>query len=508
MKKVTGIVILLVVLLFGSYFATGIITERTVKNNLSVVNHSNGLYAEVVSYKRGWFQSQALLDWSINVPAREITNANGQAEKIPAQSYQIEMPLVIYHGPIIFSNVGVMFGLGYAHTDLSLPIKVAEQFDAYFKKGSTKPAMAISLFVNYLNDTQVNIHIPEFNLAAKQGNMEFNWQGMSSKVKTTASLSKVGGSFDIQGFGYLQNQVQLTVGDISGTYNLHKTDSGLFYGDAAAQIPSVLIKNLHDKIFELTDFSIETRTDVESNLFNSYLTSSMKELFFNGRVFGPGKFEIAIKNLDAQVLAQINDLVSKAQQGTDADKQQAILSILPQLPRLFAQGAVIDMSKLTLVVPEGEVAADFNVSLPKGPFSNPFELIQKITGKGTLKLPAGLLKGMMAHSVKQKLMSQVSSNADVGNTSSTGVAATGAGAAVASNNKTNSATQADGNATGVTSLDDMDKQVSSETDREINQMLQSGLLVQQGADYVVTIQLIQGQFVVNNKPFTPAMLKV
>lgn len=508
MKKVTGLVILLAVLLLGSYYATGVITERTVKNNLSVVNHSNGLYAEVVSYKRGWFQSQALLDWSVHVPAREVTNANGQVEKIPAQSYQIEMPLVIYHGPIVFSNVGVMFGLGYAHTDLSLPSKVAEQFDAYFTKDSKKPAMAISLFVNYLNDTQVNINIPQFNLAAKQGKMEFNWQGMSSKVKTTASLSKIGGSFEVQGFGYLQNQVQLTVGDISGTYNLHKTDSGLFYGDATTQVPSVVINNLNDKIFELKWFSVDTKTDIEANLFNSYLSSSLKEVFFNGRVFGPAQFDIAIKNLDAQVLAQINDVITKAQQGTDADKQQAILSILPQLPRLFAQGAVVDMSKLSLVVPEGEVDADFNIALPKGPFANPFELIQKITGKGTLKLPAALLKGMMAHSVKQKLMSQVSNKADVSAASSNGVAVAGSSAAVASSNNADSATKSESNGTNVISLDDIEKQVGSETDSEIAHMLQSGLLVQQGTDYVLTVQLIQGQFVVNNKPFTPAMLKV
>jgi uncharacterized protein YdgA (DUF945 family) len=473
---------------------------------LGVVNHSNGLYAEVVSYQRGWFQSHALLDWSIHVPTRTVTTPSGQAEVIPAQDYQVEMPLTIYHGPIIYSDRGVMFGLGYAHTDLTMPQKVLEQFNDYFTAESTQPKMDISLFVDYLNNSQINMNIPQFNLIAKEGKMQFNWMGMTTGVKTTSSLSEVKGAFNIEGIGFLQNQVNLVVGEITGKYNLHKTRTGLFYGDASSMVPSVVIKINDEKIFELTDFSVDTATTIKKDLFSSSFSTSMKKLILNGRVFGPGHLDVAIKNLDADVLAHINEAVSKAQQGTDLEKQQAMLSVLPLLPKLFAQGAVFDISTINLVVPEGDVSGDLHIALPAGVLTNPFELLQKIEGSGNLKLPALLMKEMVTQSIKQKLLSKAA------DTTPSAVTTPASGASATQGNieqQQQPATKAASanTAVGNMSVDDIMKQAEAQTDQQVAAMLQSGVLVQQGSDYMISIKLSNGQFVVNDKPFNPAMIK-
>lgn len=540
MKKITGLVIILALMFFGCYYGMGILTERTVKNNLAIVNHSNGLFAEVVSYHRGLFQSKALLDWSIHVPARTIIAASGQSETIPAQDYRVEMPLTIYHGPIIYSDQGIMFGLGFAHTDLSLPQKIVDQFNSYFSKESTQPKMNISLYVDYLNNSQISIQVPQFNLIAKQGKMMFDWMGMASSVKTTSSLNELSGHFEIEGIGYIQDEMSLKLGEISGKYSLHKNKAGIFYGEASTMVPSVLIKHNDEKMFELTDFSIDTRTDVNNNLFSSYFDTSMKKVFLNDRVFGPGHLVLAIKNLDATVLAQINEEIGKVQQGTDVQKQQAMLAILPQLPKLFAQGVVFEISTASLTLPEGEVSGDLSVALPLGSLTNPFELLQKIQGQGKLEVPVLLMKELVTQSTKQRLMSaalEASSQAGAANdkgavlsketsevphavNDSTITKSTDSvpdtSAAKPSDGSTrsevnNSPESADGDLKSVVApnplLEDINKQATVETDKEIAAMLQSGLIVEKGSNYLISIQLNQGQFVVNNKPFNPAMLK-
>ena len=172
MKKLTGLVVILAVLILGGYYGMGVITEQTVKNNLEIVNQSNGLFAEVVEYNRGWFKSNATLNWRLHVPERMVKSASGQSQAEPAQDYQMQMPLTIYHGPFIFADDGLKFGMGYAKTDLTLPAKYAEQFNTFFTGESTKPKMDMSLLVNYFNSSKVNMAIPEFKLIAKQGNAQ------------------------------------------------------------------------------------------------------------------------------------------------------------------------------------------------------------------------------------------------------------------------------------------------------------------------------------------------
>ena len=504
MKKITGIVIVLIALFFAGYYGMGVITERTVKNNLAVVNQSNGLYANVANYKRGWFESHALLDWSIHVPARVVKSANGQMENIPAQDYQVQMPLTIYHGPVIFSDRGVKFGLGYAHTDLMLPPNLLKQFNDYFTKESTQPKMDISLLVDYKNNTQIEIAIPQFNLIAQQGKMTFDWLGMTSDVDTTGSLSDINGRFSVDGVRFVQDKMVLTLGKVSGKYNLHKTDSGLFYGDANTVVPSVLIQSDDEKMFELDEFCIDSNTEIQKDLFSAYLKSSMDKLFINGRTFGPGHLDVAVKNLDAGVLANINAQINKAQQGTDLEKQQAMLAVLPELPKLLAQGPTLEISSMQLVVSEGTVDGSFMITLPAGSLANPFELIQKVQGDGKLKLPIKLVKELVTQSVKIKLMSNaLASNEPVVAQSTNAITKTDAASEV---NKANTVGAVE-SATKPASDVDISQQVVTQTDEQINAMLQSGLIVKQNDDYLTTFKLNQGQLVINGKPFNPAMLK-
>src|SRR3990167_8402154 len=512
MKKITGLVIILAVLILGGYYGMGVMTERTLKNNLAIVNQSNGLYAEVISYNRGWFESQALLNWSLHVPARLMKSANGQMESVPAQDYRVAMPLIVYHGPVIFADHGIQLGLGYAHTDLVLPSNLLEQFNAYFTKESTEPKMDVSLFVDYLNNSQIKIDIPQFNLIAKQGTMTFDWMGMFSSMKTTASLSDIKGNFVIEGVRFSQDKMVSTLGKVSGKYDLQKTDSGLFLGQASTVVPSVVITNNDDKMFGVDEFVVDSMTNIQKDLFNAYFKTSVEKLFANGRVYGPGRLEIAIKNLDAVVLANINAEINKAQQSSDLEKQQAMLAILPELPKMFAQGAVFEISTMNLVVPEGQVEGDLTVSLPAGSSANPFELIQKIEGSGQLKLPVELVKELVTLSIKQKLMSE-SLAATQADPTAAGQAVVGGSTAEAIKTATTETTSAENATAGAVntstspSLPDMGQQAVAQTDQKINDMIQSGLLVQQGTEYLVTIKLNQGQLMVNDKPFNAGMLK-
>lgn len=489
MKKFTGLVVLLAALVLGSYYGMGYLTERKVRESLNIVNQSNGVAAEIVQYKRGWFTSEASLDWRLHVPER-VVQKDGTSQTVPAEDYQMQMPITIYHGPVIFSDRGIKFGLGFAHTVLTLPAQYTDKFNNLFSSQSTQPKLDMSFFVNYLGNTSIDTSLPAFKLFAKEGNAQFNWLGMSTSTSVSSNMSEVDGNITIDGLHFTKDQIDTTMSAITSEYNLHKTPTGLFLGDASLSFPSLVVMNKDAKLLELGQFDMRSNSDIDDGLFSSQFKTSLEKIVANGKTYGPGNLEVAIRNLDADVLAKLNDQLNQLQQGTDAQRQQAVLAMLPELPRLFSKGAEFEISEMNFVMPQGTLEGNLMVSLPKGEFGNPFELMQKIQGNGKLKIPAAVVQQLMTESIKQKMMSPQPSASQQGAVDQ-----------VQPQASTDTTTQA------ATSSADVNEQATTMATKQLSTLVQNGVLTVQGSDYVIEVSLNQGQLAVNGKPFNPAMLK-
>ena len=57
------------------------------------------------------------------------------------------------------------------------------------------------------------------------------------------------------------------------------------------------------------------------------------------------------------------------------------------------------------------------------------------------------------------------------------------------------------------SVSEIMEMATTQTNNQINMLLNSGVIKQQGELYTVDIQFAQGKLMVNGKPFTPDMLK-
>ena len=536
MKKIIGLVVILAALVLGGYYGMGLITERTLKKTVEVVNQSNGIFVDVEQYNRGWFTSSAVLNWRLHIPERVVKGANGQSTTVAAEDYTIQMPLAIYHGPVIVADSAVQFGFGYAHSDLAMPQLYATKFDTTFTNESTKPRLTLSLFVNYLNNTSLHVGLPSFKLFSKQGGDQFEWYGMDSNLSVSSSLNQIDGRIDVRGASMKKNQMQATLGNVSSDYDLHQTSTGIYLGEANLSLPSLVVEENKHKIFEVDQFALHSRSEVEDSLFNSYFKTSLDKVIVQDKTYGPALVEMSLKNLDAQALADINQQANKMQQGSDSERQQALLAMLPELPRLFGKGAQLEISKLSFVLPEGAVEGNLLVSLPKGDTGNPFQLLQKVQGHATLKVPTVVVKQLLMVSVKQKLLNQSSvqqamiqqmkNNASVQDSAvvsaptaptemSKPVEATTTAPAAASAPTAPDATQAPAQ-TGDQSQEvqakpltvaEVEQQSSVQTEQKLADLVKLGLLSVQGNEYVIDLNLVQGQLSVNGKPFNPAMMQ-
>ena len=530
MKKIIGLVVILAVLVLGGYYGVGLLAERTIKQNVEVINQTNGLFVDIDHYKRGWYSSVAVLNWRIHIPEGLSKNKDGQTITTPAQDYSVQMPLKISHGPLIFTDSGLKFGLGYAHSDVVLPSIYAEKFSELFTNESTKPTLSFNLFVNYMNKSQFHIGLPTFKLVTREGGDQFEWYGMDSHIIVSSNLKDIEGGFVIDGMSFTKNKLKATLAKLATNYDFHQNSEGLYLGTASLSLPSFVMTEDGQNVFSLQQFAVSSHSDTEGGLFNTQFQTSLSKFRTYNKTYGPAVFEMSIKNLDAQVLSEINAQVNKVQQGTGSERQQALFAILPELPKLFGKGAQFEISKLNLAGPEGAIDGTLLVSLPKGDTGNPFQLLQKVTGHGVLKIPAVMLKGLVAASVKQRLISQQTVQTDMNpqlkdNDSSKmqaqdqaalAEAQAAQAQAQAGQAQAPASTETQGNQAQVATSQEQTKPMSIaeigqeavvQADQKVSNMLQVGLLTLKGSEYMIEVDLAQGQLSVNGKPFTPAMMQ-
>lgn len=533
MKKLIGLVVILAVLVLGGYYGMGVVTERTLNKNAHMINQSNGLHLDIQKYDRGWFTSLAQFHWTLHIPEHVVKNEDGQSSTVAAQDYDLDMPLKIYHGPFVFADSTMRFGLGYADTTIQIPPPAAkelsQQFTELFTNDSIKPEVKISVLVNYLNRSRLRIEVPTFKLIGKNNTGTFEWLGLTNDITVSSNLGKIDGDLTVDGMKFEKDTTKANVGKISSEYNLHETEEGLYLGEANMSVPSLVVEDKGQKVFELEKFAVQSSSDIDGGLFNSYFETSLDKVLANDKTYGPGILKMSLKNLDAQVLAQMNKDINKMQQGTDAEKQQAMMALLPQLPKLFSKGAEFKITELSFSMPEGKIEGNLLVSLPQGDMSNPFQMIQKIQGEGKVKVPAAIVKQVMQESAKQQLKQPslqqamvdqmqhdktqdaqangVESNTttpadaqkpmapDLGQTASADKPQTDAQAQTA----TPSATPA--------TPEEIDAKAKAQTDEKLASLVQAGVLVAKGDDYVVEFKLTDGQLTVNGQPFNPSTMK-
>jgi uncharacterized protein YdgA (DUF945 family) len=510
MKKMAGLVVILAVLVLGSYFGMGIVTERTLKRSVAMVGHTTpGLSVDLSDYNRRWFEASAAVKVKIHIPEKTVTNTDGKFESIAAQEFTLDVPLSIKHGPIMYTHSGVLFGLGSAHTKLNLPKEAVDRFNQYFAADSTHPYLNLSVFVNYLNQSRFQFKIPTFKLILKEGG-EVTWQGMDGTMHVSSDLKQFDGRSKLDGIRFIKDQVTAEINAFTTDYLLKKTNDGLYLGQAGFAVDAIKAAKQGQALFDLAQLKVRTDSAVSNNLFESSFKTSFDKILLETKQYGPGLFEMSIKNLDAKVLANINTEVNNLQNASVPDRQRMLFAMLPELPKLFAQGAEFEISTLKLTVPDGDIDGHLRVALPKTENVNPLQILQKVEGDGKIQVPTAVVKQLLIMSLLQKATVETSPQGQMNpQLTQSKPADTQTTPQPATENQTsqpvNTATVSPD--TQTKPLEIQMQQATTDAETKLAALIQANLLVEQGKNYVIELHLAEGKFTVNGRPFDPNAFK-
>jgi len=474
--------------------------KRQLKRNIEVVNQSTALTVKIAQYTRHWFHSSAVIDVLIHVPEQVETNKEGKSDTTPAQDYTMNVPVTIYHGPVIYTGSHVSFGLGYAESDLNLPKELVEKLSPYLSAESTSPKLKLSVFVDYTNKSRFQVEVPAFKLLAKESKDELEWLGMVGDINVSSDLKKISGDITLDGINIIKDKIKGVLGKVTSDYSLHKTEDNLYLGQAGVSIPSLVVTQEDHPLFAVTQLKARTENGVENGLFESTSKMSLDKVVANDKTYGPGLLEISIKNIDAKVLARLNTQVNKMQRTSGAERQQTMFAMLPEIPKLLAQGPRFEISTLKLTVPDGDIDGHFTIALPKTDAVNPFQIMQKIEGDGKFQVPAAIVKRAFIESLKQKATAQASLQSAV-------MAQMNDDKSMPEVKATATAAVATPAAPDAVNQDAVVQQATAEADKKLTALVEAKVLVQDGQNILLEFHLAQGKLTLNGHPFDPATFK-
>lgn len=522
MKKIISVLLILAVLILGAYYGMGVVTERTLKKNVTVLNQSQELLVNFDQYDRSWFKSNATLHWKLHVPSRTVKKSDGEDVTLSQQDYDFKMPLTIYHGPMMISSSGIRFGLGAANTHVILPKEFTDKFETIFTSNSSKPNVNLSVFVNYLNHTCIQLEVPAFKMIAKDNGQQFDWQGMKNNIQFSSDFNHVDGRLNFSGLQLMKDEMSFILSKLDSDYDLHLTDMGMYLGQGDLNVASFVISHQQDVLFDVDQFKMHSSSDVINGLFQSDVKISIDNLGTQGRKYQSAFIDMSLKNIDAKVLLEINDQMNKMQQGTDLQKQQALFSIFSELPKLVSKAAEFNITDLRVQLPEGKLKATLSLALPNETIGNPMELVQKVKGQAKIEIPADVMQAFVEESARQKLLKQsalqqamvqqmqvADKNNDLSKTDGAVVSSKGQSSkdGLASVPKANESQETNKDS-ATTTTSDVVQQAKTLASEKIALMVSAGALAVQGKDYLIEMQLEHGQLMVNGKPFTAAMMPI
>lgn len=495
MKNWIGLSIVFLVIVLCGYYGMGVGTEKILKRNITVLNQSDGVTFSLQKYERGWFRSHANLRWTIAVPQDSSDQPLRRTVFTDKKIYTFETPLEIYHGPMMWVNSRLFFGLGYGHATVQIPTELQKELNQTYKFTAKKLEGSIHVLVNYLNKITVQFQVPQYLLSAKQGNNFFECLGIN--IVASGDKQHLEGSMLLKGLSWYQEPIKGILGTVKAKYDMKQGLDGLYVGSSHFMLPSMVVFDKAQPIFRVTDVQADSSSDIQNGLFNTTFSAKVNQLILKDKVYSQNSFDLSIQNLDAKVLAVMNQKFNELQHN-NSDGQRILWALIPDLPAVLSKGAQLSIENFEINTLQGRIKTNLNLSLPTEKMTNPLQLVQKLKGESHIRVSKAVLCHWVEKWMKKAVVAQAQKQS------------------LAKEMQVPIATEASPvhhqaprlpSMTTIEHSDTIaDTQIATKAAEKIQEWIHEGVLIEEGTDYVILLRLMDGKLFINEHLFNPALL--
>jgi len=402
MKKITGFILVLLVVLLAVPFGFGFWADARLKSLLDDFSQASVLDFTVIKTNRGWFTSSMVVEADVSGElAQKINNVSGDAD---SNSSKLIMKNTVYHGPLPFMS-GV-FSLN----------PVIAVVDTKFIKdvGSEEPLVnmdySIKTKLSVVGDTSVLLDIPEWTGPLGKDDANVEWKGLSGTIDLKKGIDEVEMDINAPLLKITSETNTLIAESFSLKSSSHKGIAGLSLGDMNFSIGNIKFDDsVKATAFSIKNTSITVDSSEAGSNINSDINFKMGKLNIAGAEYGPAVFSMAFRNLEANAIARINDKINELQQGNIPKDQMGMMigaAFMSELSVLLKQGPEIEISELSLASSAGAMTGNARITVDVSKpelLSNPFLVKDAILGELDFEVAEELLIELNMGIVKKEL---------------------------------------------------------------------------------------------------------
>jgi uncharacterized protein YdgA (DUF945 family) len=427
--------------------------------------------SEIVSYERGWYQSQARLEFGLSeIYLEQLGAARGDSEMLVWLTQRIPVIVDIVHGPVTLAG-GLNLGMARvtARPDPASPtVAQIEQLLGlpYLFEFRGRAGFGTGF--------EFDADVPPVDYAGPTGEIDFSGFDLTGTID--------GPVLDIQGGAdRLEYQSPFAAGIASAialTTKYEFRPDRLPISRSSFEIEQLTVTSPLTggaPLFDLTSLTLASQfvLDASSERLNGSVTYSA-DAVAAGEYFSmnDARVGLALNGIDAAVVADYYAVVQNASAAGAIDPDQLLAELEPLLDRLVRAGFDFDLEPMRFSMPDGAFDAEVHIgidgaSLPPGQLADPRNiavLFGVLSADAEFRITKPLTERLVTLGVRTQMAN-----------------AAAAGGQPMSDDELNALAQA-------------------QTGFMLVGLIGQGMIVDDGSDYTSTVQFSAGEVSINGAP--------
>jgi uncharacterized protein YdgA (DUF945 family) len=267
---------------------------------------TSGVSFEYKSYEQSWFSSNAVTVMKIPMGSPEIKDIS------------LVLTSHIAHGPVVFTDEGIAFGIAYVKSNITLadlPAEAQKLADQYLPAGKITTASLID-FNQLSNDV---IHVGSITFEGDKARAVFGGLNITGVSKLDYSMMK--GKIELPASNLTAGNLAVDIADASGSYDQHKYRGLMMLGKADMIFPQIKFVAKQGTVI-LEDFSIASNSEEQSGKMNMTASIGVRKITAPVPVTA-FQYDIEVKQVDFRAIELWGE-ITKDMQAQPADPATAL----------------------------------------------------------------------------------------------------------------------------------------------------------------------------------------
>ncbi len=378
-KTIFSVIMLVIVALALGPFAAGVWFQKKYGEFISFYNNKN-IHFEIVSYKRHWFNSDALLRVTLN----------------PDLSFpDITIEQHIQHGPIIYHairNLPNIFGLA----SIQNKIIFSPEVNAFLLlTGMPDFKIESENFISFLGNYFNYLHISGLNVLDSVEEVQAGIKDISTHFWIYPRQYRFSGQIEMKKISVRDQDDSLDIPNITIQLDQYQDQHDFWLGSGSMKVDDILMEEVGAEGIRVTGLRIEGFTKSDDDLLNAEREIKIKSIQFEDKLIGPIDIEMSLNKFDLPAVRDVFIVFRDTVQNGEIYQGQLREKVFALLPKIVTPGSSINLNSFHVEAASGKATAEGAITWPEKDFLPPSDLhdvIMSAEAKFDLNISKKLMK--------------------------------------------------------------------------------------------------------------------